>query len=453
MPDPKVQIVRSRRIAILIAVAGGVLALVMRWFYVMHAQVLQPIDAIDVRADAVDYYRYAWNLVHHATFAVDAPGSVAIHANTFRDPGYPVFLAFWMVATSDFNHWYGGVLLSQAFLGALSVTLVLLALRSRLRNGALATGALLMAAWPHSISMTSFVLTETLTGFLCAAALLCVREAVDRPLTWRLLLTGAILSLAALTNAALTPLGALAALALMCSSILTRRQAATLALASLLLPALWGIRGMTTESSVSGGQRLAMNLVQGSWPTYHTDYQRASQGRADAIVTMKNIDTEIIAFDAGTANGLSRMADRMESQPSRYLRWYAGKPLLLWDWDIQIGQGDIYVYPTVGSPFNERPMWKDILAICYMLNPFILLAASAGVVLAFVRPREGTHITMATLVVAITAIYGILQSEPRYAIPFRNVEIALACLGVARCWELYRGRALSRDARHKLKEG
>lgn len=449
MHDFTAPTLRARRIAIIIALVGGLLALAMRWYYVMHAQVLQPIDEPNVRADAVEYYRYAWNLVHHHSFASDIPGPAPAHPNSFRDPGYPVFLAGWLGATSGFASWYGLVLLSQAFLGSLAVCLTLLAVRNRLPNPALGVVAVMMAVWPHSVTMTSFVLSETLVGFLVACSLLALRETADHPSIRRALIAGLVLSLGAMTNAVLLPFGLLISAIFRLVRLLTSRQACVLAVATLLLPAAWGVRAMTLAGTGTSTGRAAINLVQGSWPNYHSDYQLSERGDKDAVLAMKQIDDEIATFGKGPAAGLHRMADRMGTTPLVYIRWYASKPLLLWGWDIKIGQGDVYVYPTIGSPFNTSPSWKAILAACYMLNPFLLLFALIGAVIAFWQPRrDAAMVAVATLTLMITVVYGVLQSEPRYAIPFRGSEMVLAGLAVSASWAAYRQRATLRDTGH-----
>jgi hypothetical protein len=105
--------------------------------------------------------------------------------------------------------------------------------------------------------------------------------------------------------------------------------------------------------------------------------------------------------------------------------------MLLWSWDIKIGQGDIYVYPTINSPFNSNRTWKAILMVCFMLTPFILLAAAIGIGFILWQREMGIDVAMITLVMMVTAVYGVLQSEPRYSVPFRNVEIILAGMGLA----------------------
>lgn len=438
MTESSIQARSSRRVTLAITILAGLVAFALRWYYVVHAQVLQPIDQPNVRADAVDYYRYAWNLVHHATFASDLPGGGSVHPNSFRDPGYPLLLAALMTLTSGFDAWYASVLITQAVLGSLTVSLLILAARDLLPRALLAVAAILMCVWPHSVSMPSFVLSETLTGFLCAAALFACQGMLRQPSVPRIILTGSLLGLAGLTNAVLAPLGIVASLALYAAKQLSRRQASTLLVCAFALPLAWGIRSMSIPSAGGAETRAAMNFVQGSWPNYHDDYQLSAKGDASALAGMHLIDDDVAAFAEGTRTGLDRVASRIASDPFRYLLWYAGKPALLWGWDIRIGQGDIYVYPTAHSPFKESSPWRLMHAICFVLNPILLLFAALGAVFALVRPsnRPGIHLVCSVVFLLVTAVYGLLQSEPRYSVPFRGIEILLAMLAIhqSRVW-------------------
>jgi 4-amino-4-deoxy-L-arabinose transferase-like glycosyltransferase len=418
------------RTAIVIALLGGLLAFGLRWYYVVHAQVLQPLDDVNVRADAVDYYRYAWNMVHHSTFSNDVPGGADIRANSFRDPGYATLLAIWMKATSNYSGWYGAVLITQALLGGLTVTFLLLAVRRRASIATLSTAAILMAVWPHNVAMTSFVLSENLLSFLCASLLLCLSNASHSPSTGRYVTAGLIAGMAALTNAVMIPFGIAFAMAGQWKRIATRRHALAFAVASLLLPSLWAVRSVNLPTNKTSSQRAAMNLVQGSWPTYHAAYQLAMTGDEDGERTIEAMSSEIGAFQQGIGTGLSTMWARMSKHPLTYLAWYLEKPALLWSWDIRIGQGDIYVYPTRDSPFRSIRLWKAVEAACYLANPLVLILALIGAFEALLRRTAGTvELGMATMAVLVTIVYSVLQSEPRYSVPFRGVEIILACAG------------------------
>lgn len=431
-----------------IIAAGGLLALTMRWYFVTHAQVLQPLDDPNVQADAADYYRYAWNVFHHGTFASDLPGATMLHPSSFRDPGYALFLAAWMAITSSYPAWYAGVVLSQAALGALTVVLILVALRGTVSNLTLGCAALLMACWPHSVAAPAYVLTETLFGFLCASSVLALRCVTDRQHPAWLVSAALLLSLTSLANAVLIPFAPLLAGILFLRKRLDARRALLLALISLLLPAAWGLRSSVIPVTGTSTHRAAMNLVQGSWPTYHDAYQLAMKGNPAGKQTIQAIDAEIARFDQGPHAGLARMLDRMSGAPGTYLAWYLSKPAVLWGWDIRIGQGDIYVYPTRQSPFATLPAWKSMESLYFLANPLLAIFSAIGAVYALTRKNApSTHLAMAAIVAFATLVYGVLQSEPRYATPFRGFEAALACIAIEAARSFWRRRT---DTRHGL---
>jgi hypothetical protein len=449
MSTPTTPSRREAWTAIAIAVVGGLIALAARWYYVTHAQVLQPLNLPNVRADAADYYRYAWNISHHGAFATDLPDASTVHPDSFRDPGYAVFLALWMGITSDYDIWYAGVLVSQALLGALTVSFLTLAMRGRISNAWLAVATALMVVWPHSVAMTSFVLSENLLAFLCAAALLCLRGATDRPRWIRFVAAATVFGLAALTNAVMLPIAPLIAIVLWFRRIVDRRTAVVFALVSLVFPAAWAVRNMTIPPSDGAAQRAEMNLVQGSWPTYHAAYQLAMRGDVDGLRTSAAIDAEISTFRQGTAAGMSTLCARMCAAPLSYLGWYLKKPALLWGWDIRMGQGDVYVYPTRNSPFKTDVVWRGIEAICFIINSILLLLATGGAAVAVARRSPaGIELGMAMLLLTITAVYTLLQAEPRYSVAFRGIEILLSATGGAALVRCAQEAARRAKARH-----
>src|SRR6185312_9379535 len=74
----------------------GLFAFGVRYYYVTHAQVFQPVNQANVRGDAVEYYNYAANLAAHDVFSKARPSTFPLIGDSFRDPGYPFFLAGWM---------------------------------------------------------------------------------------------------------------------------------------------------------------------------------------------------------------------------------------------------------------------------------------------------------------------------------------------------------------------
>ncbi|MGE7139691.1 hypothetical protein ACQKIE_18850 [Luteibacter sp. NPDC031894] len=455
MDNEKAVKASDRRAVMLIAVLGGLLALLLRWYFVTHAQVLQTVDQENIRGDAVQYYRYAWNMVHRSVFSSASPATAVAVPNSFRDPGYPLLMAGVLASTSSFQMFYGVMLLLQAFLGALTVSLLVLAARDWLSTAALAVAAVVMAIWPHSVAITAYLLSETLVGLLCAASLLTLSWAVRRPSAARYIATGLSFGLAAMTNAALIPLGCLLAITLYWRKLSEPRLVLALALASLALPTAWGVRSLTLPPSTSATSRAITNLVQGSWPTYHVAYQlAASEGDPESMDQLRGMQYEMDLLQKDPMAGLALMRHRMSELPVPYLLWYLGKPKLLWDWDIRIGQGDIYVYATRASPFEKGGPWAPMEAACFMLNPILMVLALVGAIAAMgLRRREGMAIACSALAIFVTLVYSVLQSEPRYSIPFRGIEILLATGGAA--WlisTMHRWKA-SRDVDHASHPG
>jgi hypothetical protein len=239
----------------------------IRYHYVVHAQVFQPANLINARADAVDYYDYALNLSRYATFSKAKPGVAPPSSDSFRDPGYPVFLAAWMKIYSQWDAWYAAILLSQALLSSLTVVLMVALARHWMPGAWLVLAGLLMSIWPHSVAMSSYLLSETLFGFLAALGLFLLRISLDRRSTAGAAISGIGFSLAALTNAILIPFAPMLAVYLMVRKSAGRRFCAVLAIAAIAVIGPWMLRNSLVP--VSAGQtsssgRAVVNLVQGS---------------------------------------------------------------------------------------------------------------------------------------------------------------------------------------------
>ena len=406
----------------------GFFALAFRWYYVAEAIIDTPIQG-----DAVQYHSYAWNLVNHGTFSQAKPGSPTAVADSFRDPGYPAFIAAWMLALGDFPAWYPGVLYSQAVLGALTVVLLLCAARRWLSDRWLIAAGVVMAVWPHSVTITSYVLSETLVSFLCALGIFFFSRTLGRRALTSSVAAGLAFGAAGLTNAVVLPFAPLLALCLMTHKAFDRKLLIVLMASALALPALWTVRNIQIPSSASSSHRAIMNLVQGSWPEYHISYYRKLvYGDPDSVRTLQKIDDEYLSFKTDPAQGMKNMAARMGGRPLHYLGWYLRKPAVLWGWSIRIGEGDIYVFQTPYSPFKENAALRLLVSLCHAINPLLLVLMVAGCVLTLLRRQlmPPGALCMTALLIFVTLVYGVLQSEPRYSIPFRGPEILLAVFGI-----------------------
>lgn len=397
-----------------------------------------------IRGDAINYYSYAWNLLHNGVFSHVVPGNGAPVADSYRDPGYPVLMVVAMRLAGD-ESWYPALLALQAMLSAATVFLALMLGRRWLSLPWLAGAGVLMAVWPHSITSASYLLTETLCGFLVTlgAVLASSRAAKHRAVP---LIAGVVLGTAGLTNAVLLPFGMILAGCLAVCRVLPRSSAGLLLLGSLLLPGAWAIRNATlpvaaTAPNTTSTDRAIQNFVQGSWPQYHSAWYGRLSGDPDATRAMARIDREIAAMAADTSKGTQAVVRRLASSPLHYLGWYMRKPMLLWGWSIRIGAGDVFIYPVVRSPYLSSPFFMLTAAIAHALNPVMFLAAGIFCILVAIRPAMWSEgkLQCAVLLLYVTAIYFVLQSEPRYSIPFRSLQLlaAVALLGWFWRWVMH----------------
>jgi len=444
-------------------------ALILRWYYVSTAIVVGPI-----RGDATQYYAYAWNLLHHGIFSKDIPGAASTIPDSYRDPGYPLFLALWMklsgTATDGSwwagDFWYASVLLSQAVLGALTVTFTTLLGRYWLSPRWAIGAGLLMAIWPHSITINSDLLSETLFSFLCALGLLLCAIAFRRKSPFLAGTAGVVLGAAALTNAILLPFGMLLAGFLALRKLAPRKICMALAIGSLLLPGTWAVRNTQISAPMQGSSqndRAFQNFVQGSWPNFHSAWRASIFGdaaaKAQARIALQAIDDEIGLLQGSPTEGAQAIMQRFSKRPLHYFAWYFfEKPYSLWGWGVQIGQGDIYVFPTKNAPFQNNRAWLALVAICSAFNWVLMLLALASPFFGWARQRGEAALSLQAnravlamvigLLIFMTLVYTALQAEPRYSIPFRPFEMLLSITtisAITTAWQ--RSRALPSSPR------
>lgn len=424
------------------------LALGLRVLYVSMS-----VTPFPIRGDVNQYVLYAWNLSHRSSFSSSLPDAPAAIPDSYRGPGYPLFLAATMIATGgadlplregpegtsvlgyETDYWMRLAFAGQVLLGAATVGLAIAFARLWLsRRWALAAGAL-VALWPHLISFSGVLLSETLLAFLLLLSLfsLCLAEQTGNRM--RMGIAGLSWGATYLVN----PVVAL--FPLIAAGVLVKRSKAPLA-AMLLVgfvvaPGLWSVRNATISGGTGALQRIAENFVQGSWPQYH----RAFNSRFDNEISKQivgAIDDEVQALRSSPGLALNGMLERMSLDPSFYFVWYVfEKPYLLWDWRIRIGAGDIYFLPVQHSAFERIPVLGFAKRGFEWLNPLLfVLAAAAALAGSSAGVFRRSAIALAPLLlcflcVYLTIVHVVLQAEPRYSIPYRPEELLLAATALA----------------------
>lgn len=414
---------------LLLLILMGSISLSFRLYYVTHTVVFQNVNIPGAHGDAAQYYNYARNLVEHRVFSIEPASALHPAEDSFRDPGYPAFLAAWMEIFPHWDNWYAAVLLSQAILSAATVVIWLCIGRRWMSIRWLAAAGILMAVWPHSVAMSSNLLSETLYGFLVALAIYVFSISIDKKPSVRwAVVSGLCFSLTALTNSVFSPFGALVTVYMLVRRKMPAKTAFTLVATFICLTTPWMIRNsMQRTGQPSSTDRALMNLVEGSWPPYHTaDMASIISHDPQAMHVMGQITQEISTIEANHRTGLSAILQRMARSPGYYALWYLQKPALFWGWNIRIGVGDIYFHITYHSPFDTNSIWRAIEALCHACNRILMLLALIACPLILLQENKNQGMTStALLLLFVTAVHSILQAEPRYSIPYRGAEIIL----------------------------
>ena len=396
-----------------------------------------------VRADAVKYVAYAWNLKHyqtfsHAPFWTAAP-SVSPAPDKLTLPGYPVFLSALLGPEVD-QSFVDRVVVAQAAIGVGTCLLtLLLALRLMPFGFAIAAG-LLTAISPHLATMSTYVLTEGLFTFLVTAALYlgaCAIAPGSR--LRRAALAGAMLGLASLVRPQMELLPWL--LLVLCLAIPSwrvhsRKMAIGLA-CFLLVTAPWQLRNLSVDSAPGDSDLLVSTLYHGSFPNLMYENDPRTAGYA------YRYDANAPKHSASIPAVLNHIADGFREHPLRYLGWYLlGKPLCFLSWEDPANSGDIYIFPVTESPYLSDPFFAGLRALAYWLHWPLTLLALAAMLAAARRPTllspdrtQQTAIRLLALTLSyVLAMHMIGAPYPRYSIPFRPLIYLLAMTMVTAMW-------------------
>ena len=179
------------------------LCILLTGLYLRVASVNETLVVKPLRADAGDYFTYAFNLLHRNTYSREVGNLKDFHApvkpDSVRSPGYPLFLTFFVEGLS-FRSFLEKVVLSQAVLSSLTILLAFLLFKSFLTTAWALAASLFVAISPHLIIPNSFVITESLFCFLLLLIGYVVSLFASRPSAILALLIGILIGLASLVR-------------------------------------------------------------------------------------------------------------------------------------------------------------------------------------------------------------------------------------------------------------
>ena len=436
------------------AAAGLVLLLA---FTVRVAYVETAVVDFPIRGDSNMYVLHAWNLVHRGEFSTRMPDSDVVVPEDRRGPGYPIFIALAMIAAghSDLplrdgpqgtvalgyqtDRWMQYVYAAQVVLGTLTVLLTIAISRFWLsRKASLVAGAF-VALWPHLVVSTGVLLTETVFSFAVALAVYAALRVISLRRARSTIAAGLCFGLAYCVNPIIVPFAVFVAVLIWFAC--TVRIAAVFLIAFGLLPAACSL--LRTHPLTDFKSPAVNPFVVGSWPEFYTAYNSRFSDETSAQI-MAAYAEERKAFERSAAEGFRMIGDRMSLDPAYYVRWYLlEKPFLLWDWVVRIGPGDFYTMETRNSPFERIPVLRAIASVYKVMNPVFFFSALFGAIATafrWLRQRDSRErlysLVVAALFLYVTIVYSILQSEPRYSIPFRPFEVILSVTAFVWLWQI-----------------
>lgn len=390
-----------------------------------------------VRADSVQYIRYAWNLKHEGVYSRDTAAIVGEgqpEPDAFRSPGYPLALVPLINRAPNEAFYMRGRYLNFALFVA-TIGLAFFLFRSFMGYGFALAAAALTAISPHLVNAGAYLLTETLFAFMVAASLVALVWTVRRPGAWVALLAGSLVGYGSLVRPSLEffPLLVLPFLWFQVSRDSRARVAAAFIVGFLVVMCSWGIRNWNATGQWSDSRLAVESLQHGSYPWLMYENDPDTYG----VPYREDPNYESATQDLGSAVG--EIFRKTSEQPARYLSWYAlGKPVMLWQWHLLSETGDIFIYPVDQSPYYRlAPFQVTHWLMKHLHWPAVVLAALASF-LVFVVPTGGwlgpervkSARLVALLLIYMTALHMVAAPYPRYSIPIRPELYGMAVFGL-----------------------
>lgn len=410
-----------------------------------------------IRADAGDYFTYAYNLYHHGIYSRDHRGLTeegaagGILPDAVRSPGYPLFLLLFMGGGTIpviLSH----VLFSQVLISTLTVALAYGVYRRFLSLFWATSAAILTVLCPHLIVVNIYALTETLFCFFLVLAAGWLALATSWNSRMSLGFLGALLAAACLVRPSLqyfTPLLALS-LGVGISSREHAKRAAALLLGFLLVIAPWFARNLTTLHRLSDDTLKVAFLHHGIYIDFMHNQQQESYGYP------YKFDPRSPEIGRSTATVVTEIVERFRQAPVEHSVWFFfKKPISFWSWNIVAGQGDVFIYPVQRTPYSDEPpfVWSHRL-MKFLHLPLVCLGL-LGCILSWlpaVTRKLGPEAVpvvrfISLLLIYFTALHVVGAPFPRYSIPLRPFIYGMAIFSTAFLWDHVRNRAQSWYAR------
>ncbi len=408
----------------------------MRIFMVSTTTMDDPI-----RADAKEYYFYAYNLKQFGVFSSKPiPASInsriSPQPDAARTPGYPLFLLPFVTypPTDDMLR---TITITQAILSSLAILIVFIIAYRLIHPIPALFCALFVAVSPQLIIADYYLLTESLFTFVLLVAIASFACADSSNYRSWMLVTGITLGIAALIK----PTMLYSLVFVLPATYLIYRRNST-ALTKCLLIALgfaviyspWYIRNLNIDQQqgLETKSRMSYAIHNGMYPGLMVDGEPESRG------AQHRWDFEYNDYRT-VGDVLQLLRSKVAKDPATYVHWYLiGKPITFFDKHLVNGDGDLFIYPVNTSPYHTN----DFFFLTYQIMQFLHWGfIVAGLVTALLVWLPGFELYMSTQAtnlgrfISIILLYFLMlhiaaNPLPRYSIPLRPEIYLMSLMGV-----------------------
>jgi hypothetical protein len=403
-------------------------------FYLRWTSASETTVSIPLRADARDYFMYAYNLRHKQVYSRDPaslqnPGSRPA-PDAVRSPGYPLFLSAFVNGLPN-KGMIDRVVLSQALISTLTLLFSFLFLRSFLPTFWAAGATLLIGLSPHLIVGNSYILTETLFCFILVLMAWIAGPFGGKLRVWQAAVIGMLMAFASLVRPSLQYFSIVFCVFLIFHDGWRRggKLAGVVLIGFCLSLSPWIIRNMHTLG-VTGDKTLMINFLHhGMYPDFTYETVKESRGFP------YRYDPRASEISRDVSSVLKEISSRFRKDPIKHLHWFViGKPVAFWSWNTVQGAGDAFVYPVSKSPYFHDPYFRWSHRFMHALHwPMVILAFFGSVMAWLPLSRIGLKDSTvfparvaSLLLIYYTALHVVGAPFPRYSIPLRPFLFGLA---------------------------
>jgi 4-amino-4-deoxy-L-arabinose transferase-like glycosyltransferase len=416
--------------------------------YLRHESIFKTRVNHPLRADAKQYFSYAYNLRYHHTFSKDYtsishPGG-SVKPDALRTPGYPLFISLFVDPKPSAKNVLD-IMFAQMILSSVTLVIAFYVFQGFLSKFWALAVASLTAISPHLITANSYILTETLFCFILVLTTAIAKLFVERPSIFRAIGMGICLGGSFLVRPSLAyfPIVLLVFLWIHCGRKRGVFYFAGLLVGFMLVASPWYIRNLVTLHTLSD-QRLKISFLHhGIYPDFTYNGNKASYGFP------YRFDPRSDEISQNTTTALMEILHRFQNRPGDHILWYVlKKPIALWSWNLVAGQGDAFVYPVSTTPYKDDGLFRLTHRLARTIHWPIVGLAFMGLWISWFTglpyvdstPKIQLARFVSALLIYFTLLHMVGAPFPRYAVPLRPLLYAMAMFTLSYCIDKVRNR-------------